>query len=382
MTLTDDATLNGSDSAEGTDLEEAAFPPAKILVVDDIPSNLLAITAVLEPLGHEVFEAMSGAKALALAERDEFAVILLDVMMPEMDGFAVLERLRRIPMARHTPVVLLTAYDLDHKAIERAYALGAVDYVLKPKPPSLLRAKVAALASLYRRGEELRRRSAELAAKDRQLAILAHDLGNPLTAVLAAASLLPRASADPRVRTLAERVMRAGKRMDNMVKDLLEYARVGAGTMPISPAAVDMRALCDQLVDELGLADAEQKVEVTNVGDTRGEWDPDRIMQALSNLVGNAAKYGEGKAAIHVQRTGHEIEVAVHNDGPAIPVEVLPKIFEPFERGGQEGTGLGLGLYIVRQIALAHSGEVAVASSNRTGTTFTLRLPVTTRRAA
>jgi two-component system sensor histidine kinase/response regulator len=379
--VNDDGSAKGDGVPSELQLDEQSFPAAKVLLVDDIRANLLAITAVLEPLGHEIVEAMSGAQALALAEREEFAVILLDVMMPEMDGFEVLERLHRVPLVRHTPVILQTAYDLDLEAIERAYALGAVDYVRKPAPPSLLRGKVAALTSLYRRGQELRRRGAVLAAKDRQLAMLAHDLRNPLTVVTTAGALLRRGSEDPRVRTLAERVSRAGQRMDDMVRDLLDYARVGAGTIPIAPAPVDMRDLCRELVEDFELASPVPTIEVTNAGDTRGEWDRARILQALANLLGNAAKYGGGRAAIHVQRTGKEIEVAVHNDGPAIPRDVLPKIFEPFERGQQDGTGLGLGLYIVREIAHAHRGEVAVASSSEAGTTFTLRLPVTPLRA-
>ena len=375
-------TINGQRTLSQIEIEEQGFPPAKILVVDDVRPNLLAITALLEPLGHEIVEATSGAKALALAEREEFAVILLDVMMPGMDGFEVLEHLHRIRLAHHTPVILQTAYDLDDEAVERAYALGAVDYVRKPTPPSLLRGKVGALVSLYRRGEELRRRAAMLAAKDRHLAVLAHDLRNPLTVVTTAGVLLGRASDDSRVKRLAARVSRATQRMNDMVRDLLDYARVGAGTIPIAPAPVDMRDLCQELVEDFAFMVPVPTIEVTNAGDTRGEWDRARILQALANLVGNAAKYGGGRAAIHVQRTGKEIEVAVHNDGPAIPREVLPKIFEPFERGQQDGTGLGLGLYIVRQIAHAHRGEIAVASSSEAGTTFTLRLPVAPLQSA
>jgi CheY-like chemotaxis protein len=148
--------MNGQGAPSQIEIEEQGFPPAKILLVDDLRPNLLAITALLEPLGHEIVEATSGAKALEIAEREEFAVILLDIMMPRMDGFEVLERLHLIPLAHHTPVILQTAYDLDRDAIERAYTLGAVDYVRKPTPPSLLRGKVGALASLYRRGETLR----------------------------------------------------------------------------------------------------------------------------------------------------------------------------------------------------------------------------------
>ena len=146
--------------------------------------------------------------------------------------------------------------------------------------------------------------------------------------------------------------------------------------MPIAPRPVDMRDLCHELMEEFELAVPQAKIEVTNAGDTTGEWDRARILQALANLVANAAEHGDGRAEIRVQRAGMEVEVSVHNDGPAIPLAVLPKIFEPFQRGKQGRSGLGLGLYIVRQIAHAHRGEVAVASSRDAGTTFTLRLPV------
>lgn len=135
------------------------FSTAKILAVDDNPANLLALSAVLEPLANRLVTATSGADALNLVARDEFAVILLDVKMHGMDGFATLAKLRTLPVAEQTPVILLTAYELDAEAIERVEGMGAIDYILKPIQPTLLRSKVAALVSLYRRGEEIRRPS-------------------------------------------------------------------------------------------------------------------------------------------------------------------------------------------------------------------------------
>jgi signal transduction histidine kinase len=364
------------DELAGADMEERGYPPAKLLAVDDLPANLMVVSAILGPLGHQIVEARSGPEALELARREEFAVILLDLMMPGMDGLETLKRLRGIPVARHTPVILMSAYDLDLPAMEQAYALGAVDCLSKPVAPSLLRGKVASLASLYRRGLELGRRAAALSAKDRQIAVLAHDLRNPLTTVVAAAALLQRRATEPRDRTLAERVSRSAARMNEMIEALLEFARVNAGAIRIALAPTDMRDVCRDLAEGFELADGERRIEITNVGDTLGQWDRARIFQALSNLVGNATRYGGGKASVHVERRGQEITVAVHNDGPPIPAEVLPRIFEPFERGEAEGAGLGLGLYIVREIARAHRGDVEVVSADGVGTTFTLTLPV------
>jgi signal transduction histidine kinase len=359
------------------ELEESGFPPAKILIVDDTPANLFALRALLEPLGHEIVEAATGLEALALVTGDEFALILLDVMMPGLDGFETLAGLHAGGVAPQTPVVLLTAYDLDIRAIERAYALGAIDYLPKPTPPEVLRGKVAALVSLYRRGKELRNRGTALAAKDRHIAVLAHDLRNPLNTIVTAAHLLVKSSSDARAVGLAERISRAAGRMNAMVRDLLDYARAGTGAIPVTPVPMDLGELCRELVEEFELADPDRRIELEADGDLRGEWDRPRLHQALSNLVGNATRYGRGQAAIRVRRDRDRdaVEVSITNHGPAIPAELLSIIFEPFERGESDGAGLGLGLYIVREIARGHGGEVSVESSDERGTTFVLRLP-------
>jgi signal transduction histidine kinase len=363
------------ESSSAFDLEESALPPAKILAVDDLRANLLAVSAVLEPLGHQVVEVTSGAAALEVAAREEFAVILLDVMMPGMDGFETLARLRKLDLARHTPVLFLTAYDLDPRASERAYALGAVDYVPKPITPQVLRGKISALVSLYRRGKEIRNRGAALAAKDRHIAMLAHDLRNPLASIVTLARLLERGAADAKTQHRADRVGRAAMRMDGMIRDLLDYARAQADAIPITPGEMDVGELCRELVEELELADPERRIEIETAGNLTGVWDRPRLHQAISNLVGNATRYGGGRAAIQARRVGDGVEVRVHNDGPPIEPELLPVIFEPFERGDREGRGLGLGLFIVREITQAHGGRVSVDSSERNGTTFVLTLP-------
>jgi signal transduction histidine kinase len=356
-------------------MESAIASSPKILSVDDTPANLLAIRAVLEPLGYEIRDAQSGEEALSLAARDEFAVILLDVMMAGMDGLQTLARLQRTPRVAEVPVILVTAMNLDLETVSRAYTLGAVDYIVKPVAPEIVRGKVRALVSLYEINEELRARDAALASKDRHMAVLAHDLRNPLNTIAAGMSLLLKAELPPSTRRIGERVAGAAARMNTMIRDLLDHSRVVAGALSISRAPVDLSRLCGDLVADFEVADPEQTIQLSIAGNVRGEWDAARIYQALSNLVGNATRYGHGRAEIILDGRGRGVEIAVRNDGPPISPDLMPLLFEPFERGANDGPGLGLGLHIVRVIAEAHGGEVSVESSEERGTTFMLRLP-------
>ena len=351
---------------------------ANILIVDDTPGNLFAFRELLGPLGHRIFEAASGQEAMALIAGHEFAVILLDVMMPGMDGFETLSRMREGVVIRSTPVIMITARDLNRAEVDRAYALGVIDFVTKPVYPEVLRGKVASCVSLHVANRELRRREAALSMKDRQIAVLAHDLRNPLNTVTAAVELLGRLpeSDQARKQQLLLRVERGLTRMDGMIRDLLDYARAGSGAIPIMRERMDLADLARDLVDEFEIADPNRRIDLTRSGETTGSWDRTRLYQALSNLVGNATHYGHGDASITVGGDGRHVEIAVHNSGPQISLDLLSVIFEPFRRGGGGGgAGLGLGLYIVRAIAQAHGGDVTVTSSADRGTTFKLRLP-------
>ncbi|HEY7374538.1 MAG TPA: hybrid sensor histidine kinase/response regulator [Polyangia bacterium] len=354
---------------------EGAPSTAAILAVDDVPANLLALSAILEPLRERVVTATSGREALAAAAREAFAVILLDVRLPDMDGFETLARLRGLPRNRQTPVILLTAYDLSADAMDHVQELGLVDYILKPIAPALLRSKVIALVALYRRGEQIRRRDEALAAKDRGIAMLAHDLQSPLAVVAMSAGRLVRQDLDPSARKTADRIVRGVARMSDMVHNLTDYARAGQGPIPITRAVIDLGDVCRDLTGELGQLDPARRIDLGCEGNLVGEWDQTRLHQALSNLVRNALKYGTGDVVVRARDAGDRVEITVHNDGPPIPPERLPIIFGAFERGQQEGAGLGLGLYIVREIAKAHAGAVEVTSSAERGTTFVLRLP-------
>jgi len=217
------------------------------------------------------------------------------------------------------------------------------------------------------------------------LAIVGHDIRDPLNAIQLAAGALVRA-ADPTgtVKKLAEIVTRGVNRIHHIVEDLLDLSRVreGAG-IPLTPKPTDLRALCQQIIDELKAIVRDREITFACEADGRGAWDEHRILQAISNLTSNAVQHGASGTPVQVRLTGdeHSVAVEVRNEG-TIPGELLPLIFEPFRSGrhhGNRGEGLGLGLFIAKAIALAHGGTLQVASSD--GATI-VRLVLPRRTAA
>jgi PAS domain S-box-containing protein len=213
--------------------------------------------------------------------------------------------------------------------------------------------------------------------------ILGHDLRNPLSAVLAGAQILRHDLLDARSARVLARIVSSGERMARMIEQLLDFtrARLGEG-ISVDRGSFDLAQLATEIVDECRSASPAASLRVASVGETVGEWDRDRVSQVLSNLVGNALQHGVSGGEVLVTLDGSDpaqVSLAVHNGG-AVPPELLPVLFDAF-RGTREpprdaapSRGLGLGLYVARQIALAHGGELAVAVADG-GTTFTLSLP-------
>jgi signal transduction histidine kinase len=375
--------------------DETDYPPASILVVDDNPANLVALVAVLDRLGHRVVQASSGVAALERVTEEDFAVVLLDVQMPGLDGFQTLELMQQLPRGRNVPVIFMTALHNDLMATQRGYAAGAIDYIIKPFDPDLLRAKVHSLASLYRRGAELTRRAEIITEKERETArahaetmrakeasrlkdrfigILGHDLRNPLTAITNSAHLLLRSpELSEKHRNSAARVLRASERMAQMIRDVLDFTRgqLGGG-IPIEPADANLAEICHRVVDETKAVHPQREIVLATRGDLGGRWDGPRLEQVVSNLVGNAVHHGQGRILVEAIGEEREVVLRVRNGGPPIPAEELPTIFEPFRQGPgprRKTEGLGLGLYIVKEIVRAHGGTVQVQSTADEGTT-------------
>jgi two-component system sensor histidine kinase/response regulator len=344
-----------------------------VLAVDDTPANLVAMNALLRSLEVEVVLASSGFEAIEQVEKREFAVILLDVMMPELDGFGTLARIRQLDQGKDVPVLLVTAYDLEKSAMQRAYALSAIDYIRKPIEPEILQGKLAALLTLHRREQEVRAQAQALRAKDRHISVLAHDLRGPIQVVVAAADALSR-HADPDVRKKADRVTRAATRMSKLTHDVLEYARMAAGRVELHVRPIDLSVLCGEVLDDFEAT----YPQVTFVKDVctgvTGSWDPERLQQVLGNLLANAVKYGAGRVQVKLEKDARLVRLSVENGGAGIPAELLEHIFDPFVQASTRSTGVGLGLYIVKEIAVAHGGR-AMARSSGGITSFTIELP-------
>lgn len=219
-------------------------------------------------------------------------------------------------------------------------------------------------------------------AKEQFVNILSHDLRNPLGAITAAAHFMLQTGDLPdRHVVTAGRIARSADRMSRMIADLLDFARGRmAGGIPIAPTSADLAAICRHIVEEAQGGHLDRDIRLTTAGQTSGIWDADRIAQVVSNLTANAVEHGHDPVAIAVDGTERDaVVLSVANGGPAIPNDILATIFQPFSRRstGGERAGLGLGLFIVREIVLAHNGTIDVESTKAAGTRFTVRLPRT-----
>lgn len=220
--------------------------------------------------------------------------------------------------------------------------------------------------------------------REQFLDILGHDLRTPLGAILMGATFLTKSeSLDVKEVGIATRILNSAGRMNRMVSDLLDLTRtrLGAG-IPVTPKPMDLTPVCQQVVAELEVVHPDCKLQFQSKGDLYGEWDSDRLAQVISNLVANALQYGceDGPVSLVAHAHGEEVVLRVHNEGPPISDDAMKTIFEPMVRqqpqdGDKHVTGLGLGLYIAREVVTAHGGTISVTSPEKKGTTFTVQIP-------
>ena len=362
-------------------------PTVKCLLVDDLEENLLALSALLESDDVQVLTARSGAEALELALIHDVALALLDVQMPDMDGFELAELLRGSERTRHIPLIFVTAGARSQERLFKGYDTGAVDFIYKPIEPRILRNKAAVFFELHRQRQqlalELLDRTETLRLNEMFNALLAHDLRSPLSAILASAHLLQRRSADPASLESAATITSSGLRMARMIEDMLDLARARlAGGIVVKRRSSDLKELVERVVREHQAAVPTRLIESIYEGDCMGLWDPERMAQVASNLIGNALKHGKPGATVRVQlegTRGDSVTLIVKNGGIIAP-DVLAHLFDPFRSGQREpgrGEGLGLGLYIVSQIVRAHQGTVDVDTGQGDETSFRVKLPRT-----
>ena len=364
--------------------DDSVTAPIHILVVDDIAQNLVAAEAVLAQPGIVILKASSGAQALELLLTHEVALALIDVQMPQMDGFELAELIRGSERTRSIPLIFLTAASREPSYSFRGYEAGAVDFLCKPIDVKALQSKVAVLVQLFQQKRELSAQLDELKhalhLNELFTAVLGHDLRTPLSVVMNGAMLLPMMSDHPKVIVTAQRIESSAKRMARMVDQLLDLARIRSGTMELRSSTHDYLALARAIVEECETAGQAPLVEVSSVGELRGQCDAGLLSQVISNLLCNAITHGEAGTPVQLALDGRAadcIELRIANRG-VIPAALLPILFEPFQQAGEKrrtGQGLGLGLYTVNMFVKAHGGTVEISSTVAQGTLATVRIP-------
>jgi signal transduction histidine kinase len=366
--------------------------PVSILLVDDEPANLTALEVVLAPLGQRLVTAGSGREALRHLLREDFAVIVLDVRMPDMDGFETAELIRSRPASRTTPIIFVTAFPEAERDLERAYRIGAVDILFKPFMPEFLRSKVRVFVDLHQKqrsiAELLAKAQESNRAKSEFLNLAAHELRTPLAVIVGYLSMLADGTfgeVSAELRQAFEILNEKGEELNRIVDDLLTASRLESGVLPRRLVECDLREIAKQAVRaarpqaellsaELHLDVPEQPVIVRA--------DPIYLARIVDNLVINALAYSEGYPWVRITVRGDEEAVlTVEDHGIGIPKEMREQVFERFVRlpsaelSSQPGTGLGL--YISRELARRQGGDLQVVDSEPgRGSTLALRLPL------
>jgi len=355
----------------------------RCLLVDDVEENLVAMSAVLAGEDVEVLRARSGAEALELLLQHSVALALIDVQMPGMDGFELAELMRGSERTRDIPIIFVTAGERDQYRLFQGYDKGAVDFLYKPIEPHILQGKAEAFFQIHRQktrlASALERVEETLRFNEMFTAVLGHDLRSPLSAVVNCAHFLDRHD-DPKVRQVATRLLSSAQRMNRMVQDLLDSARARlAGGIPIARTEVELQEVVLSVAEEQRIANPDRTIVVRVHGDARGAWDVGRLAQLTANLIGNAIQHGLPTTDIEVELDASDLTgVVLHvTNGGVIEARHLTRLFDPFRTAAERSAsseGLGLGLYIVQQIARAHEGEVSV-HSGAGRTTFRVWLP-------
>jgi two-component system, sensor histidine kinase and response regulator len=367
-------------------------PTVSILLVDDDPTKRFALKTILAPLGEDVVEASSGADALRQLLRREFAVVLLDVRMPIMDGYETAQLIRQRPRSELTPIIFVTALDKAETNMGRGYELGAVDFVFAPVVPAILRAKVGVFVELYRAQQELRRyrnqleqlvqeRTTALTAINRELEAFSYSVSHDLRAPLLAFDGLSQSllddyggSLDTRAKDYLQRMRRASQRMGSVFDGLQSLFRVTSGEIHREP--VDVGAMAAEIVEEMQSSNPERQVSVAIAPELSVTGDARLVRILLGNLMSNAWKFTSNKPDARIEIGGESVDgenrLFVRDNGVGFDMIQAHKLFGAFQRlhSQSEFPGMGIGLATVRRIVNRHGGRCWAEGAVGEGATF------------
>jgi len=389
---------------------------ANILIVDDLPENLLALNALIREDGRNIVHASRGEDALDLLLEHEFALAILDVQMPGMNGFELAELMRGTEKTRHIPIVFVTAAGKESNYAFKGYETGAVDFLYKPLDMEAVKSKVNVFVELHDQRIETRRQVQALeqsrqeqevllqklqatqgelreaiCMRDDFMSMVAHELRTPLNTLFLDAQLrkmqLERGREDifdaAYLQAMVARDKRQIEAMMRLIDDMMDVARIHSNRLSIRTGEVELSALLARVVGNLSnqAAAAGSSITLHASEPFTGLWDEFRIEQVVINLLTNALRYGNGKPVdVRMTAVPDGVQIDVRDQGRGISEEDQQRVFGQFERAatdqGDATGGLGLGLYITRQLVEAHGGTIRVESKLGEGSVFTVWLPL------
>ena len=407
-----------------------------LLLVDDRPENLKSLEAILSDLGQNLVFAQSGQEALKNVLKTEFAVILMDVRMPGMDGLETAALIRQRDQTALTPIIFLTADGENDEQVRKGYLLGAVDFLFKPIVPEILRSKIAVFVELYRKTEEVRRsaeilREAQLKAHERELAeerqrweseqlrkevererevsaqlqenyrrlqeleklrddltsMIIHDLRTPLASLITALQTMESlGDLNEEQLELLRLSVAAGRNLLRIINDLLDVSKMEDGSFRLEMEEIDPVAMVHDCVQQVAALAKDKNLTLEPeipAAVPRVEGDPDKLARTLVNLLGNGIKFtprgGKITVGAHPDETNDRVIFWVKDNGEGIPRESHEKIFEKFGQVENRKAGrkmsTGLGLTFCKMIVEGHGGRIWVDSAPGQGSMFSFALP-------
>ncbi len=377
-----------------------------ILAVDDREENLFALVSLLENPGLNIVTAGSGNEALGLMLEQDFALVLLDVQMPEMDGFEVAELMRSMEATKTIPIIFVTAISKESEYVFKGYESGAVDYLFKPLDPNVVRSKVRIFCELHRKKVEIEEANQKLGSmveqlrkaketaekatkiKDEFVSLVAHDLKSPLASIIGILRFISEDNENGLTEQYVEvfsNVVKSGGNLLQMIDEILNLQRLQAGNVLLKRNFFDAYYLCATIMDNNRYYAAEKKVELINdieLG-TRAYADISLFGEVIQNLVSNAVKFSNTGGKIRIYRPeGRPNCIAIKDYGVGIPGNTVPDLFKHEIKTTTLGTkgehGTGFGLPYCFDIMKVHGGDLTVESKEGKGTSFVICLPSVT----
>ncbi len=347
-----------------------------VLIIDDKEENLLLLEAILEPEGFKIFKSLDGRKGIEIAKKEPIDIVILDVLMPDLDGYEVCKILRKDFKLRFVPIIMLTALSGRVNNIKGLEA-GADDFISKPVDDDLLIAKVKSLVNLKKSRDEVEKLRNELSS------MIVHDLKTPVHSILSCCELIKEEEVSEKVLKYVSLIEKSGDKLKKMISRFLDMAKIESGKLSLNLEKVNIVDVINMLIEEFDSIAKEKKVSfIFDTEDLKSPLylilDVEKIEEAFSNIIQNSFKFtpSGGEVKIHLEKDDDKVLIKFSDTGPGVPENLREKIFDKFVKTLDSKGGSGLGLYITKGIVEAHGGKIYLDKSYKNGTLIVVELPI------